>query len=239
MKIYMPERRITKQADFDNIKKDEWGRPLKEKVNRIKKIKNKNMSKQAKPISIYRKIAVTFIVLTLLLAAVVVYFSIVIVKIIITPKKERTAASFIATVKDAASPEEIKGAVISGLVSQMAVEAEGTFAATGKEIDGIEVSGKVTVYNTSRSAQPLVKTTRLLSPDGKLFRLKDTINVPAGGQVDDVAVYADEPSREMTIDPVKFTIPGLNPVRQESVYAQSAVKFQYVEKGETLISAED
>jgi len=103
----------------------------------------------------------------------------------------------------------------------------------------VEVTGKITIYNTSRTEQPLIKTTRLLSSDGKLFRLKDTVRVPAGGQVDNVEVSADQAGQEMTIEPTKFTIPGLNTIRQESIHGESFEKFQYVEKGETLISNED
>ena len=197
------------------------------------------MPKQARSISIYRKIAITFIVLTLLLAAVVVYFSIVSVKIVIIPNKERTSTSFIVTIKDGASREELKGLAITGLVRQVAVEAESNFFATGKEVKDVEVTGKITIYNTSRTEQPLIKTTRLLSSDGKLFRLKDTVRVPAGGQVDNVEVSADQAGQEMTIEPTKFTIPGLNTIRQESIHGESFEKFQYVEKGETLISNED
>ncbi len=197
------------------------------------------MAKKTQPISIYKKIAATFIILTLLLAAVVVYFSIVSVKITIIPNKERVASSFIATIKDAASGEELTGMVAEGLVRQVPVEAEREFKATGKDVQNKEVVGKVTIYNNSRTDQPLVRTTRLLSSDNKLFRLKNKINVPSGDKVENVEVYADEPLPKMAIEPAKFSIPGLNPVRQESVYAESFEKFIYQEQGESQVSARD
>jgi len=247
----MPKNTKDKEKNLKKVMKlDEWGRPtMKKKTAKIKNKKinlserfggqGKNMSKQANPISIYKKIAITFVVLTLLLVSVVVYFSIVSVKIIIIPNKERTATSFMATVKDTISQEELTGVVAKGLVRQVQVESEQEFTTTGKDVKDIEVVGKVTVYNTSKSKQPLIKTTRLLSPDNKLFRLKSGINVPAGGKVENVEVYADEPTLEMAIDPVKFTIPGLNPIRQESIYAESSEKFQYQEKGDSKISGSD
>ena len=248
----MPKKAKEKENNLEeSIKIDEWGRPLKNKKNTKNKEKNKkirpSLSLGAKrkhmpktnPISIYKKIAVTFAVLTLLLVSVVVYFSIVSVKIVIIPNKERTAASFSATIKDATSQEDLTGMVAGGLVRQVQIETEQEFSATGKDVENIEVTGKVTIYNTSRTSQPLIKTTRLLSPDNKLFRLKTGINVPAEGKVENVEVYADEPSQEMAINPAKFTIPGLNPARQESVYAESFEKFQFQEKGETKISGGD
>ena len=71
--------------------------------------KTKYMPKISRPISIYKKIAISFIVLTLLLVSAVVYFSVVNVKIIIIPNKERTAASFIATVNSDDSNQENPG----------------------------------------------------------------------------------------------------------------------------------
>jgi len=260
----MPKIKRKKEPDFNgNIKRDEWGRPLKKNSdntrqklthldgqakNKNKSTQNfsskqlgkiKNMSKQTKPISIYKKIAATFIVLTLLLVSVVVYFSVVSVKIVIIPNKERTATSFVATIKDATSQEKLTGMVAEGLVRTVEVEASQEFDTTGKDVANVAIVGKVTITNTSKSAQPLMKTTRLLSPDNKIFRLKQGVSVPAGGTVENVEIYTDEPTQEMAINPTKFTIPGLNVSRQESVYAESFEKFQYQEQGDSKISATD
>ncbi|MEK7067578.1 MAG: hypothetical protein AAB956_01130, partial [Patescibacteria group bacterium] len=172
-------------------------------------------------------------------AAVVVYFSIVSVKIVIIPNKERTSANFLATVKDVNSQASPSGAVINGLVEKISLAAESTFSAAGKEVSSAEVAGTVTIYNKTSSDQPLIKTTRLLSPDNKLFRLKQTVRVPANGQLEKVEVYADQTAKEMAIAPTKFIIPGLNKVKQDLIYAESAAAFEYRELGETLISAED
>ena len=42
----------------------------------------------------------------------------------------------------------------------------------GTSVDAI-ATGKVTLYNNRETAQPLVATTRLLTPDNILFRLKE------------------------------------------------------------------
>jgi len=207
--------------------------------NSTSSAKTKHMAKTSRPISIYKKIAVSFIVLTLLLVAAVVYFSVVSVKIVIIPNKERTAASFMATIKDKESGQEVSGNIIGGAIETVPLEAEGTFSSTGREVEGVEVTGTVTIFNTSSREQPLIKTTRLLSSDNKLFRLKDTVRVPARGQLDNVKIYADEPSSEMEIGPTKFTIPGLNTASQKLIYAESKEVTVYSETGDLLISAED
>jgi hypothetical protein len=81
-------------------------------------------------------------------------------------------------------------------------------------------TGKVTIYNKSSSAQTLIKTTRLLTNSGVLFRLSDTVNVPASGQVD-VAVYADKAGEGSDIAAAQFTIPGLSEDKQKVIYAVS------------------
>jgi hypothetical protein len=209
-----------------------------EKNNLNKKIKAKNMP-SSRPISIYRKIAITFIVLTLLLAAVVVYFSIVSVKIVIIPNKERTSASFTLSVKDAQSSASISGAVINGLVEKTPLTVENKFTTTGKEVSGAQITGTVVIYNKTGASQSLIKTTRLQTADGKLFRLKESVVVPAKGQIDNAAIYADKVSAEMAIAPAKFIIPGLNKVKQDLIYAENKEAFKYEETGETLIAAAD
>ena len=74
--------------------------------------------------------------------------------------------------------------------------------------------------NDSSISQPLVATTRLLTADGILFRMKKGATVPANGTVE-VDVYADKSGKASEIGPSKFTIPGLNEARQKVVWAES------------------
>ena len=81
--------------------------------------------------------------------------------------------------------------------------------------------GTVTLHNDSAFDQPLIATTRLLTPDGIIFRIKDRVLVPANGTVE-VAVYADKEGATGNIGPVlKFTIPGLREDTQKVIYASS------------------
>lgn len=79
--------------------------------------------------------------------------------------------------------------------------------------DDGKAKGKVVISNKySSSPQPLVATTRVLSKEGKLFRITQGVTVPgmkgdAPGEVE-VPVIADKPGQEFNIDPSTFTIEG-------------------------------
>ncbi len=83
-----------------------------------------------------------------------------------------------------------------------------------------KAGGIIKVTNTSKSVQPLVEKTRFQSTDGKIFRTKSRIDVPAGGSTS-VEVETD------TVGPVgngpagKYTIPGLAKARQAEVYGEA------------------
>lgn len=207
--------------------------------NNNNKKNSKSIPKASRPISVYKKIAISFIVLTLILVGAVVYFSVVSVKIIIIPNKERLATSFIVQVQEEIAEPTEEAMSIKGIVESLPLEANDTFPATAKDVEETKVVGTVTIYNNYTKNQPLIKTTRLLSPDGKLFRISETINVPAGGKVEDVPMYADESSKEMEIEPTKFTIPGLWEGLQEQIYAESSEPTQYQEIGDVYVSADD
>lgn len=197
-----------------------------------------NNEQKNKPINIYRKIAVSFIFLTILLLAIIFYFSLVKVTIALIPSQENVGDNLILDVYDQQKNPVLNSNVILGIIKQVEVEESKTYQANGKEILGQEVVGKVTIINDYNKNQPLVATTRLLSSDNKLFRIKNTINVPANGQVE-VEVHADEPSQEMAIGPTKFTLPGLWAGLQDKIYGQSQTAMEYKEKTKMTIQQND
>jgi len=206
--------------------------------------KNKPMlsNNQSKPrsISLYRKIAFSFIILTVLLLIVVFYFSFVRLTIVLIPNQERISGSFIVDIydKDKTEPATLMEKAMAGVVGEIEIEETKTFSSSGVEVIGQEVIGKVTIINKYNKNQPLVATTRLLSSDNKLFRIKETVNVPVGGSVE-VEVYADEPMANMAIGPTKFTIPGLWAGLQDKIYGESKEKFIYREQTKKYIEQSD
>jgi len=91
------------------------------------------------------------------------------------------------------------------------------FSATGKTQEGQKASGQIRVYNNySDVSQVLIKNTRFISAEGKLFRTTEKIIVPGGtynkgkllaGFVD-ANVIADQPGEDYNIGPSTFSIPG-------------------------------
>lgn len=102
---------------------------------------------------------------------------------------------------------------------------------SGKSIER-KATGRVTIYNEfSAATQPLVAGTRLETPDGKIFRLKERIVVPGakteGGDLIptsiEAVVIADKAGESYNISPVsKFTIPGFRGTsKYEGFYGES------------------
>ncbi len=174
------------------------------------------------PLMMYRKIAVTFVVIVAVILIVVLYLSSV--QAVIKVKPIQRSVSSDITVRTATIPT--KNTEIRGTVQQGSIGKTKSFSGTGvaaKDVEGVAI-GEVTIVNNLSSSQPLVKTTRLLTPDGILFRISKGVTVPANGSVT-VQAYADAPGATGDILPTKFTIPGLNETKQKSIYAESIAAF--------------
>ena len=189
---------------------------------------------------LYKRISVFFLLLTLVLVAVVFYVAYAKVEIVLTPREERLSDNLTFDVLDQNWEGQASedGGQVAGLVEKLSFSQTKNYPASGAEAIGEEVLGQVTLYNNSVKNQPLVATTRLMSADGKLFRLKNTVNIPAGGKIE-AEVYADEPSAEMAIAPTRFTIPGLWSGLQDKIYAESSIQFVYAAKNKHYIKQED
>jgi len=97
------------------------------------------------------------------------------------------------------------------------IEATDSIAATGRESVEEKASGRIVVYNNHSEAQQLlIKNTRFEAPNGEIYRVRNSFNVPgkkADGKAGniEVTVYADKPGEDQNITALgtKFTIPGL------------------------------
>jgi len=104
-------------------------------------------------------------------------------------------------------------------------------AASGMEQADEKASGNVTVYNETAKSMRLIKNTRFQSPDGLVFRIPASVDVPpakngAPGTLD-ITIFADETGPTYNIGPTdKFTLPGLKSSPDFSkVYATSKAAF--------------
>ena len=125
--------------------------------------------KPAPSLKMYRRIAVTFVVATFLTLAAVVYLSFSRATIHIIPEGQAVSTSFVADVVATASEDtDVAGKVVSNTfeqASEIALSGQGSTQVDGK------AGGMVTIYNKTNSAQPLVATTRLLTPEESSFAL--------------------------------------------------------------------
>ncbi len=94
---------------------------------------------------------------------------------------------------------------------------------TGAELEDY-ATGAVTIISELPFAQSLVQKTRLLTPDGILFRTTNRVTVPSRGTAE-VAVKADQKGKNGDIAPTTFTIPGLSLERQKLIYGKSSEQF--------------
>ncbi|MDO8509668.1 MAG: hypothetical protein Q7S24_00825, partial [bacterium] len=117
----------------------------------------------------YRTIAFTFLILTVVLLGVVVFITSKKATITIVAKEDIKSVNLnISVGSDNNDSDQIKGQVT-------AVEfawSEKYYPTGSKTIEGV-AEGEVVIYNKSSVDQTLVKTTRLLNPDGVLYRLED------------------------------------------------------------------
>lgn len=181
----------------------------------------------------YGRAVAGFTLVALLLAGVIVTVTGSRASVTITPKvSERQVPFSISVVAGEASST----GTLPGRLLEMATttsETVGIQQAPSQPDPDAKAAGSVTISNSSASPQQLVATTRLLSADGKLYRLVAGVTVPAKGSV--VArVQADQPGAEFAIAPTVFTIPGLNPSRQLEVTAASAEAFALAAAGGSL-----
>lgn len=168
---------------------------------------------EVQPVRFYKYIALSFLLLTVALLGVIVFMS---------------AKRAVITITTRQQPLEVRTAVVigqeegqlTGTVEVASVFLQKTFQPKeGREEPAVAI-GKVILYNKADYNQPLVATTRLLTPEGILFRLKDRVVVPALGNIE-AEVYADQAGKESEIGPSSFIIPGLSEDKQKLIYAIS------------------
>jgi len=186
-------------------------------------------------VNFYRTIAFSFLALTIILLGVVVFFTSKKATVTIMAKEDTKSVNLSVAVN---SKDSNNGLNITGAVTSTVVNFSQKYFPTGsKTIEG-PIGGEVMLYNTTAEAQTLVKTTRLLSDNGILFRLSDKVTVPANGQIK-AEVYADKNDASSNIGPSSFTVPGLSLDKQKLIYAKSEAAMQGQVKKIGILTEED
>lgn len=198
--------------------------------------------------SVYRRIAYTFIGLTVIVVLGVLWLTSVRAEVLVKLKRDAVRLDGVVEVAREPRDGQIPGRVVQGTYTktrefQVAVNAPAPVPtptptpapapASEPESNDVIARGTVKIINNYSRAQTLVKTTRLLTPDGKLYRIDATVNVPAKSELT-VPAYSDKPGREFVLtEPTKFTIPGLFVDLQTFIYAETMGAFTAVPRGTT------
>ncbi len=146
----------------------------------------------------------------------ILYLTLGSARIIISPAKQKLDFKLTVSASSTATAVNFNFNQIPGQQFREQKKEADTFPVTGQKDVVQKAGGTITIFNKSATAQRLVATTRFKSPDGLIFRIPQTINVPAGVKTGAVitpgsvisAVYADRPGAEYNIRPTQFTIPG-------------------------------
>ncbi len=192
---------------------------------------------------LYRNIAYSFIAFTVVVVLAVLWLSSA--RASITVRTKRTPIEYDGTVEIARTPQsgQIPGRVVQGVFGKVQEFTIGATASTTAPVVPVQpivsspplappttnvlARGTARVFNKYSKPQTLVRTTRLLTADQKLYRIDKTIRLQPGEEVD-VAVYADKIGAEFVIAPTTFTIPGLFVDLQKFIYAESLTPFTAV-----------
>ena len=133
---------------------------------------------------------------------------------------------------DKAAAMDIGRMIIPNQVFSQKKSSQSTYLATGRKPVEKKAAGPIIVYNSySSDPQKLVAQTRFTTPDGKIFRLAETITVP-GAKISEgkiipsniaTQVEADKAGPDYNIGPVKiFNIPGFKGTpKYQAFYAES------------------
>lgn len=180
----------------------------------------------------YVRFVSLLIALTIGSMAVIGHLTLARATVVLPEKLDTFTSAFPIEIKKDAGQDAMYGEVIS-----RDYELTDSFAVEVSTITSDKAGLTVNITNNYTQNQTLVKTTRLLSPDNKLFRLTKTVTVPAGSSVE-VMAEADATGQEYIIGPAKFIIPGLRQDLQDKIYGQSSQASTFERPGSAIVTNE-
>lgn len=142
----------------------------------------------------------------------------------VTPKQEKISfdENFVLTAQKKGNGQGLQYEVVT-----LTKEAGKEVSATEDKYTETKASGQIVVYNNYDSeSQRLIKNTRFETPSGLIYRIAESVIVPAktpaGPGSIEVTIFADEPGEKYNIGLTDFTVPGFaGTPRFEGFYARS------------------
>ena len=138
----------------------------------------------------------------------------------ISIERKKTDWSFTGTITASIKAPAVSGSdlIIPAQIFTVSKNGVYSFPASGSEVVERKASGKITIWNAySSEAQPLVKNTRFVTPEGKVYRIISAVTVPGAkiseGKIQassvEADIVADQPGDSYNTGPVaKLRIPG-------------------------------
>jgi len=192
---------------------------------------------------------VALVVVSLIILLTITYIALPGATIQLEPKSDVLPASVNITLADnVANAAELDTHPLHEIASYTittTIKRPLQYAATGKDFQGQNASGMITVMNASNQDWQLLPKTRFQTPDNLIFRSNDYVTIPAAqnnvpGSLN-VAVVADQTDAlgqvvgdRGNIAPTKFFLPGLSPDNQKKLYAQSTAPMA---GGKTIVTS--
>lgn len=178
-----------------------------------------NQSIKRKNTNVYSKLVGFFLFLTIIAIFVVLHFALAKVKIKIYNNLEEKQSSVLVEVQ-AENSEDLSPDALIGKILKTEFEIETSVPSSQDVVSTNRAGGFVTIYNNYSRNQVLIATTRLLTPDDKLFRISERVEIAPGSQAQ-VWAEADQEGENFITEATTFTIPGLWEGLQEYIYAES------------------
>ncbi|KKT41870.1 hypothetical protein A2W54_00310 [Candidatus Giovannonibacteria bacterium RIFCSPHIGHO2_02_43_13] len=148
------------------------------------------------------------------------------IELVLTPKSTIVAVNKSVMLSRSAGVNSVEFSTLA-----LPYPMSGSFASEEKKSIENKARGTVVIFNkSSKDPQVLIASTRIESPEGKIYRIPSTIIIPGtkveGGKIipgsKEVDVAADKPGAEYNIGLTDFTIPGFKgSPKFESVFARS------------------
>jgi len=173
--------------------------------------------------ALYRRIAYSFFAVTVLVVIGALWVSSVRARINVKVRRDTTAVQAVVDIAKSPDQGQLRGRVLRGTFEKIQ-EFSVKDTPQAAEIPTI-VSGTVKVTNNYSKPQTLVKTTRLQTSDGRLYRIDKTITIEPR-QVVTVTAHSDQMGKQYVLAAgTHLNIPGLWSEVQKWIYAESVSGF--------------
>jgi len=206
-----------KAEEIEVVKKTR--EPKKEEIPLPLSVDEKEVSSEGNDYDLLEKVSFKpgpiLLILALISLGTFLYFYLAKALIMVWPVTELSSLETTMTVDQGISSRS--ASAIPGKIYTAEKTISKEFFASGTTLKESKAEGTVRIYNAySTSSQALVINTRLISNEGKLFRIKKGVTIPGGhyeGQelipgFVDVEVRADQSGEEFNIKSSTFSIPG-------------------------------